>query len=213
MFARAYDLLMSDVDYSKIYEFLEPYLKTNKTILDVGCGSGYLLLELLRNGHYALGVDNDSTMLSLANDKIKEAQLNPMLYEHDLRNQMHIKVDVILAMFDVVNYFKGAKGIFSNIYNSLNENGVFIFDIYKTNVLKDYNDFLETSQTPVFYEWRIKTTNNQMNHLLKVENEVQVVKQHIYKLDYYKNVLVNLGFKVDVKSGPDKRKHYLIAIK
>ena len=28
MFARAYDLLMADVDYDQIYKWLKPYIKT-----------------------------------------------------------------------------------------------------------------------------------------------------------------------------------------
>ncbi len=213
MFSRIYDLLMADVDYSQVYDFVKPYLSDNATILDAGCGSGYLLLELLNNGHDALGLDYDSSMLSLANDKIRSKQFNPILYEHDLRMPLGIKVDVILAMFDVVNYFKGIKAVFKNIYQALNEKGVFILDLYQEVVLKQYDNYLEVEEEPIAYEWRTRTNKQIMSHWVKLKNETQTIKQYVYELDYYLKTLTDLGFRVEIKKGPDIRKHYLVAFK
>jgi SAM-dependent methyltransferase len=213
MFARAYDLLMADVDYEAIYLWLKPYLKENSTIIDAGCGSGYLLLELLKNKHQAIGVDNDTEMLSLALNRLQENELNPMLYEHDLRESIGVQVDIVLAMFDVVNYFKGVKQVFKNIYQALNKDGVFIFDIYKEEVFELYDNYTEIDDQPIHYEWQVKTKEQQLFHTVKIGNELEKIKQYVYPISYYKSILENLGFQVEVKDGIDTRKHYVIAYK
>ncbi|MBU1141674.1 MAG: class I SAM-dependent methyltransferase [Firmicutes bacterium] len=213
MFARAYDLLMADVDYEAIYQWLKPYIKKDQTIIDAGCGSGYLLLELLKNGYQAIGIDHDTEMLSLAQNRLQENELNPMLYEHDLRDSLGVKVDVVLAMFDVVNYFKGIHSVFKHIYQALNKQGLFIFDIYKEEVFKLYDNYTEIDDEPIHYEWYVKTKNHQLFHTVKIEDEVEKIKQYVYPISYYQEALESLGFKVEVKDGVDERKHYIIAYK
>ncbi|MBU1093844.1 MAG: class I SAM-dependent methyltransferase [Firmicutes bacterium] len=213
MFARAYDLLMADVDYEAIYQWLKPYIGLDQIIVDAGCGSGYLLLELLKNNHQAIGIDNDTEMLSLAQNRIQEHELSPMLYEHDLRNSLGIKVDVVLAMFDVVNYFKGIHQVFYHIYQALNKDGVFIFDIYKEEVLGIYNDYVEIEDDPIHYEWSVKTKDHKLYHTLKINHEVEKIIQYAYPISYYQGVLESFGFRVEVKDGIDSRKHYIVAYK
>jgi len=213
MFARAYDLLMADVDYEAIYQWLRPYIGLDQTIVDAGCGSGYLLLELLKNNHLAIGIDNDTDMLSLAQNRLQEHELNPMLYEHDLRDSLGIKVDVVIAMFDVVNYFKGVTKVFSNIYQALNKEGIFIFDIYKEEVFELYDNYQEVEDEPIFYEWHVKTQNQKLYHTVKIENEIVRIIQYVYPICYYQGILESLGFRVEIKEGIDSRKHYIIAYK
>lgn len=213
MFARAYDLLMADVDYEAIYEWLKPYINLDKTIIDAGCGSGYLLLELLKNNHQAIGIDNDTEMLSLAQNRLQEHELNPMLYDHDLRDTLGVKVDVILAMFDVVNYFKGVHKVFHNIYQALNDEGLFIFDIYKEEVFNLYNNYTEIDDEPIHYEWHVKTKDHQLLHTVKIENEIEKIKQYVYPISYYQEILESLKFRVEIEEGIDSRKHYIIAYK
>ncbi|MDO9630128.1 MAG: class I SAM-dependent methyltransferase [Acholeplasmataceae bacterium] len=213
MFAKAYDLLMADVDYEKIYDWMKPYFKNTDLIIDAGCGSGYLLLELLSHGHEAIGIDIDSSMLSIALDKLRNNRLETNLYEHDLRNPFGAEADVIIAMFDVANYFKGVKKVFKNIYQALYEGGRFIFDIYKIEVLKDYKDYIEIEEEPIAYAWKIETQKNLMKHYVEFQGEIDIVTQYVYDLDYYLTILKSLGFTYEVSDGIDPRKHYIVATK
>ncbi|MBN2299840.1 MAG: class I SAM-dependent methyltransferase [Acholeplasmataceae bacterium] len=213
MFARAYDLLMADVDYDKIYKWLKPYIHKDKMILDAGCGSGYLMLELLRNGYQVMGIDIDTKMLSVANDKLVSNHFKPMLYEHDLRDSLGIKVDVVLAMFDVINYFKGIRSVFKNIYQSLNDGGIFVFDVYKDEIVAAYDQYTEIDDEPFHYEWHIATKKNQLIHSITIGKKTEIIKQFVYPVSYYENILKTLGFLVEIKEGIDSRKLYVIAYK
>jgi SAM-dependent methyltransferase len=53
-------------------------------LLDVGCGTGRLLLDLLSHGVDAEGVDNSPEMLALCREKAAARGLSPVLYEQPM---------------------------------------------------------------------------------------------------------------------------------
>jgi ubiquinone/menaquinone biosynthesis C-methylase UbiE len=53
-------------------------------LLDVGCGTGRLLLDLLSHGVDADGVDNSPEMLALCREKAAAGGLSPRLYEQPM---------------------------------------------------------------------------------------------------------------------------------
>lgn len=212
MFSKIYDELMSDIDYEQIYTFLSPYIKDQDVVLDAGCGSGYLLKELLMHQVDAIGIDHDDHMLSLAQDRLQTSDLRAPLYHHDLRDRLDIKVDVIVSFFDVMNYFKGIKQVFSNIKDALVSNGLFIFDIYKESVLAEFDGYHEHECEPFDYQWFIKRDKMKLKHKVIVDQEIYKLTQYVKPLSYYVDTLTALGFKdIQVLKGPDIRKHYIIA--
>lgn len=213
MFEPLYDLLMSDVDYEALLDDIKPYIKNTDLIIDAGCGSGYLLVELLKKQYTAIGLDLSSRMLAIAEQRLRSEGFMTKLYEHDLRKPMHAQADVILAMFDVVNYFKGVSHVFSHIYQALYPKGRFIFDVYKIEVLEEYKDYIEESDEPVHYRWEITSHKNMFKHRVYHNQEVDDIKQYVYDLSYYVDLLKSLGFNVEVKSSIDPRKHLIVATK
>lgn len=211
MFERLYDILMSDIDYEKILDQVSPYLHKKDLILDAGCGSGYFLIELIRHGYDAIGIDVSSSMLSIAQDHLQELGLYATLYEHDLREPLPIKVDVICAMFDVVNYFKGVKNLFKNVKLALLPKGRFIFDLYKEEVLEKYDGYEESDSNPVAYTWKIRRDQAKFIHDIDYQGQQDRIQQYIYPLDYYQKMLIELGFDVNIIPSVDQRKHLIIA--
>lgn len=203
-----YEKLISDIDYEPVILFLEKYLTKNKLILDAGCGTGIFLLPLLNRGYLVEGIDNDTKMLSLADHKLKAANLHTNLYEHDLRNPISKKYDQIILMNDVINYFKGVKGIFRHLKNALNKEGFIVFDCYKYEYLNEMDGYLEAEEKPVKYEWEISVKGESMTH--KITSEMTfTINQTIKPLSYYVETLEALDLKVEILDGPDDRKHYI----
>jgi SAM-dependent methyltransferase len=213
MFANLYDMLMSDVDYEQLYQVIKPYIKPYDFILDAGCGSGYLLVELLKHEHHAVGIDLSSEMLARAQEKIQSEGLSAMLYEHDLRKPMAAEFDVILAMFDVINYFKGAKKVFKNFYQALDTKGILIFDLYHVEVMQTFHNYLESETEPLNYQWHIQIQNSKIEHTIHYEDNIEQVTQYMYPLTYYLDLLHEIGFETKIIQGPDSRKHYIVAKK
>lgn len=212
MFAKIYDELMADIDYEKLLLFIEKHLNKNQLILDAGCGSGYFLKELLKHGYDALGIDHDDQMLALASERLRSENLKPALYNHDLKDEFNLKVDVVISFFDVMNYFRGVKRIFKNIKSALNKEGLFIFDVYKESVLREYDGYSEQENEPFPYQWTILSDSHKLKHLVRVDQDEYKLTQYVKPLTYYTDILEDLGFnQVLVEEGPDIRKHYITA--
>lgn len=64
--------------------FLQMALERGGALLDVGCGTGRLLLHLLAHGVDADGVDNSPEMLALCREKAATRGLVPTLYEQPM---------------------------------------------------------------------------------------------------------------------------------
>ncbi|MDY0074321.1 MAG: methyltransferase domain-containing protein [Acholeplasmataceae bacterium] len=213
MFEHLYDLLMSDVDYEAILNQIEPYLNEYDFIIDAGCGSGYLLIELLKRHYQAIGLDLSTSMLAIAKDKMIEEKVMTDLYEHDLRKKIYAQADVILAMFDVMNYFKGIKGVLRNIYQALYPKGRFIFDVYKEEILSVYDGYVEDESDPTNYTWKIHVKDNRIDHMITHKHQTDTIRQYVHPLKDYLDYLDELGFEVEIKESIDPRKHLIIATK
>lgn len=212
-FESFYDLLQKDVNYRALLKPLLPYLNKSKTILDAGCGSGYILTYLAKAGYQITGLDISSSMLALAKEKLDENKLNNHLYQHDLRKPLYTKFDQIICLLDVLHYFKGIKMVIKNLYNALESNGILILDLYRGIVNEEESD----RYADFDYFWKVTTKNQMIYHEVKViyKNEIidYQVKQHLYPVSYYQKILEDVGFKITFLDGFDDRKIYLVCKK
>jgi len=82
MLASTWDLLRGDTSnwpdrafYRKVIEW------SGQPVLDVGCGTGRLLLDYLADGIDVEGLDNSPEMLALCREKAEQLGLSPVLYQ------------------------------------------------------------------------------------------------------------------------------------
>lgn len=126
-------------DYDKEYRFYDSILKKNDchSILEVGCGSGMLARRFLENGYSYLGVDLSNEMLNIARNEINE----DAFIQSDMRNlSFDQKFDSVLITGRSLAYVIENKGIIdtlSGIHKLLENNGIFVFDIFEANGIFD----------------------------------------------------------------------------
>ena len=85
LMAQAWDVLRGDTsDWPDRPFFLEAICRYGQPALDVGCGTGRLLLDYLAQGIDVDGVDNSPEMLALCRKKAQALGLAPALYEQHL---------------------------------------------------------------------------------------------------------------------------------
>lgn len=212
-FASMYDQLISDIDYDFIIDFVEKHISKDKSLLDVGCGTGVFSLELKKRGYQVTAIDNDTEMLAILSQKANEQELFIGTYLHDIKEPFKTSFDQMILLNDVINYFKGIKVVAKNLYHGLNKDGIIVLDLYKKEYLSVMSNYTEEDNMPFEYEWSIKVANNRMIHKLKTTNETYEFSQYIYDLNYYKNIFEKTGFKVIELDGPDERKHYFKLMK
>lgn len=156
-----YDLLAlgyksSNVKPDKQYAILPTVLQMvgdleGKTVVDLGCGSGFFTLELAKAGAAAVcGVDNSHQQIKLA----RELSAHPAIEYRvgDIFTQHGGPVDVINAPF-VPNYARTIpilKHFFSLIFDSINKDGkaIFVVDLPNGKCLKRFGAMKTLLGTP-----------------------------------------------------------------
>lgn len=141
-FSKIYDKFMQYCNYdewsNEIKKIIEKYNPNGKTLLDLGCGTGETLLRL-KDDFICDGLDLSEDMLKIAQKKLKKSGVN--LFLGDMREfDTNKKYDIIISLFDTVNHLTSLEDLndlFKSIRNSLNENGIYIFDIVDRNFMNE----------------------------------------------------------------------------
>ena len=83
--AQAWDSLRGDTsDWPDRAFYLELIRESGEPVLDVGCGTGRLLLDYAAEGIDIDGVDNSPEMLALCREKAAAQDLSPTLFEQQM---------------------------------------------------------------------------------------------------------------------------------
>jgi ubiquinone/menaquinone biosynthesis C-methylase UbiE len=85
LLASTWDLLRGDTSQwpDRVF-YREVIRQAGEPALDVGCGTGRLLLDYMADGVDVDGVDNSPEMLALCGQKAEKLRLKPNLYEQEM---------------------------------------------------------------------------------------------------------------------------------
>ncbi len=156
-----YDELTENVDYKVrsdyISDFFNEYgIRQGSTILDLACGTGSMSLHMKNKGYNVIGIDLSDEMLSAADFKAK-GEIS--FIKSEMQNfSLAETVDACMCNLDSINHLNDiyeVKETFKCVYNSLNNNGIFIFDIntvYKHNNILADNSFV-FDEDDYFLSW------------------------------------------------------------
>ena len=137
--AEFYDSINAHVDYTAWSDFIEKALllycrERPELVLDLGCGTGTLMLELARRGYDMTGVDSSPEMLAKARENAESAGIENVLWlcQDMSAFELYGTVDAVISTCDSLNYLTKTDELrrcFSLVHNYLVPDGVFIFDI------------------------------------------------------------------------------------
>ncbi|MGI6083895.1 MAG: class I SAM-dependent DNA methyltransferase [Acetivibrionales bacterium] len=156
-FADIYDRLTHDIHYAEWADYLQSAFRKfglePKLILELGCGTGSLALELAKRGYDLIAIDNSTSMLNRAYAKARKEMADILFLNQDMRNfELYGTVDAIICLLDSINYITSLndlKKIFSLANNYLNPGGLFIFDVnspYKLSNILGNQVFYEVDE-------------------------------------------------------------------
>ena len=127
------DALVNNLKYSLPFIIKELILKSNseksqyKNVIDLGCGTGLAGKDLRDISTNLIGIDISENMASEA----KKLNIYDTLIVGDIvekLNAFHDKFDLLVAL-DVLIYIGDVKSIFRAVYNSCNQDSLFIFSV------------------------------------------------------------------------------------
>lgn len=140
--AEVYDSLMSVVPYPwwvlYVKNLWTQFGLRPRRVLDLACGTGSVLSELLKHGYEAEGADYSETMLRVARRKLPRAT---PLWHQDARS-LEIPgspFDACVCLFDSLNYvldLSDLEDAFRGVYRHLAPGGSFIFDMNAIRALE-----------------------------------------------------------------------------
>ena len=214
--AKVYDKIMrEDVDYGEWARytdslFCESGIRGNK-ILDLGCGTGGITLEMSKLGREMSGVDISEEMIAEAKKKFAAENIDVKLYQQDISAlTIEEKFHGAMATFDTFNYLCDRAKLLSalkNIHAALEVGGVLVFD-YNTrfklaDILGD-NTYTYYSDETV-YIWENEYNPNtqickmQLTFFLRKQDDLYVRREEIhrqraYSLAQWKKLLKESGF-------------------
>jgi len=140
--ARYYDLSPENPDDIPWYEQKIP--SPEARILELGCGTGRVLVPLAEQSGYILGVDISEAMLSVCRRKLAEKGIPTTRAEVQQGDITDLEVgkrfDLILAPFRVFQTLETDRevgGFFKTIRNHLTEEGTAILNVFRPKLDRD----------------------------------------------------------------------------
>ncbi len=238
-FAYLYDRLMEDVDYIEWANYIEKIMiqenKKPHKILELACGTGNITIQLANKGYDVIGLDISQDMLMVAKDKSLRNNKNILFIEQDMIElELDEKFDCVLSMCDGINYIVDEDDlaqVFKNVYDALEDEGIFIFDIsshYKIKNILGNNIFGENLED-VCYLWQ--NYFDEDSNIIEMEltffiqegkyykKEEEYHAQRAYEVDeiihilneqHFKDIKVYDGFNFDLPKNNSERIFFVV---
>ncbi|HEX2968573.1 MAG TPA: class I SAM-dependent methyltransferase [Bacteroidales bacterium] len=133
-FARFYDTIYHQIRDSADSEyFVNEIVKNGGRVLEVGVGTGRLFENALKAGADIYGIDISESMLSVLYQKLSENEHFRVSHQNIVDFTINKKFDLVVAPFRVFMHLIEKEDqikALNNIFDHLNENGRFIFDVF-----------------------------------------------------------------------------------
>lgn len=215
-FAKVYDLLMDDTDYQKIVNYIEKifnkYKFQPKLILELGCGTGNISIELAKRNYDIIGLDKSIEMLNVAKEKAMKNNQDILFVNQDMTKlDLYGTVDAVCSMVDSINYLTSTNDItktFKLVNNFLNPKGLFIFDTrteyYLSHIIGN-NTFAENYEDVSYiwgnsYDGKHHISHMELTMFIKEQNGYnKVTEMHqlkAYSIEELTTALSNSGFEL-----------------
>ncbi len=179
LYSQYYDLLYSDKDYmgevNYVDNLIKSSLKSAKTLLDLGCGTGKHAELFCEKGYHVHGVDLSHEMLKIAQTRTLNKQ-NKLQFTHSNIQELNLnqQFDVVVSLFHVMSYQNSNEALiqaFEVAKQHLKQGGIFIFDFwYGPAVLTD----LPETRVKRLEDEYLKVTRIAEPHLHAQSNMVDV---------------------------------------
>jgi 2-polyprenyl-3-methyl-5-hydroxy-6-metoxy-1,4-benzoquinol methylase len=176
-----------------------------KTLLDIGCGTGWLSHMLAKSGFIIDACDHDDRMLNYA--QTQHSHENIQYFNADMLQLTTEKAyDTILIMTDGLNYLSNTpllKQVLTKCESLLNSPGRLIFDVYDPSVLDIFSEeHLEEKRVlDTDVQWAIQSCDQQISHYIRLnhmneKHETHHFIQTVFDDDTIDEILNSMNFKV-----------------
>ena len=185
--AKYYDVLEANPSVDAFNEVLDNLLKKYKvkSVFDITCGTGAQAIYLDKKGYKVTASDFSKDMINIAKNKYPKIKFK----EADMRSIKLGNFDAVISIFNAIGHLskEDFKKALRNISENLNQNGIYIFDIFNLDFMK--NNFIP-------YEF------------IDVTKEVDGIKYIRFNKNKFEksNALMTMNQRTYIQEGLDKPK-------
>jgi len=195
--------------------YVEEAKATRGTVLEVGCGTGRILLPIARAGIPITGIDGSKQMLERCRAKLQGERATLVL--HDMRDfDLSVKFDLIIAPFRVVQHLTTIDDqlrFLATVARHLAPQGRLIFDVFNPRFDMLVNaDGVEREDTPeqrlpdgrtfrrayriARVRWLDQVSEAELVYYVDGTRYVQAFEMRWYLVAELRNLLARAGFRV-----------------
>ncbi len=122
-------------------------------VLELGCGTGRILLDLIASSIDAIGVDRSLPMLMrLREDSARVGVRSPLIAQMDISAlALTGKFAVILAPYSLITYLTDsdvARRVLQQLHPLLDESGIVVLDAFIPQQVEAFSDFRQDYRRP-----------------------------------------------------------------
>jgi SAM-dependent methyltransferase len=131
-----YDVINSEYDEDKKF-YLDKILNAEGPVLEIGCGTGRIFCEALKQGADIYGIDQSELMLSRLKEKIDIREHYRVQVIDALEYISENKFKLIIAPFRMFMHILSVKDqlkYLKNVYENLADNGEYVFNVFNPDL-------------------------------------------------------------------------------
>lgn len=125
--------------------------KEKGEVLDLGCGGGALAKILTDNGYQVEGIDISSDLIEIAKEKVPNARFTSASFFEVLFPK---GLQAVVSTSECFNYVPTKEHslleLFQEVFHSLQDGGVFLFDMLEPGKASDSKGIYETDEWTMF---------------------------------------------------------------
>lgn len=151
---------MLDTTFRRLFQnpssILKPYISDGMTVLDLGCGSGFIAIDLAKKLHKTgkvIAADLQTGMLDLLKDKITGTPFEDCIVLHQCKKdaiELDEKVDFVLAFY-MIHEVPDQQKLFKELKTILKPDGKALIIEPKVHVTKRaFNNMISTAEKSGF---------------------------------------------------------------
>lgn len=198
MLSKYYRSLFFDQEGIDCYFDFIKGLNLSGPSLELACGQGDLLKAFPKP---VIGLDIDQMMLNYVKD------FETICADMRDLSCLNQQFNTIACFGDSLNYLDvlDLKSFFLQIYQLLNNNGYFLFDMHSLDRLIELDGYIEEGIVDdVCYQWTIDVDQNKLNHYFVFYgdevNEYDSVLQTVFSPEFINDLLREIGFDFIIKT-------------
>lgn len=212
--AKYYDILEENPSVEYFNEVLADLLKKYKVkkVLDLTCGTGAQAIYLHKKGYSVTASDFNKEMIGVAQNKYSKIRF----HQADMRSVKFGEFDAVISIFNAIGHLSKSdfEKTILNVKENLNEKGLYIFDIFNLDYMKNnFNSYefidvckeIEETKYVRFNKNKLDKergvmTVNQRTYIQKGMDKPKILEEswdmQIYSSEQLKEILEKNGFEI-----------------